>query len=85
MFDNWRKRGYDGDRVKISHWKKNMQIAELIERLRKAAAKKSLRTLGRECNVSHEMIRKLLTAGDNVSITVATYNKINEGLQSHGY
>lgn len=61
-----------------------MQIAELIERLRKAAAKKSLRTLGRECDVSHEMIRKLLTAGDNVSITVASYNKIDKGLRTHG-
>ena len=61
-----------------------MQIAELIERLRKAAAKKSLRTLGRECDVSHEMIRKLLTAGGNVSITVASYNKIDKGLRTHG-
>lgn len=61
-----------------------MQIAELIERLRKAAAKKSLRTLGRECDVSHEMIRKLLTVGDNVSITVASYNKIDKGLRTHG-
>lgn len=61
-----------------------MQIAELIERLRKAAAKKSLRTLGRECDVSHEMIRKLLTAGDNVSITVASYIKIDKGLRTHG-
>lgn len=61
-----------------------MQIAELIERLRKAAAKKSLRTLGRECDVSHELIRKLIVAGDKVSITVASYNKIDEGLRKNG-
>ena len=61
-----------------------MQLSELIERLRAAAKVKSLRTLGRECDVSHELIRKLLTAGDNVSITVASYNKIDKGLRSNG-
>lgn len=60
-----------------------MQLNELIERLRTAAKAKSLRTLGRECGVSHELIRKLLTAGDDVSITVASYNKIDEGLRNN--
>ena len=62
-----------------------MQLSELIERLRAAAKAMSLRTLGRECGVSHELIRKLLTAGDEVSITVASYNKIDKGLRNNGY
>jgi len=61
-----------------------MQLDELIKRLKVAAQAKSLRTLGCECGVSHELIRKLLTAGDKVSITVASYNKIDEGLRSNG-
>ena len=60
-----------------------MQLDELIKRLRIAAQTKSLRTLGRECGVSHELIRKLLTAGDDVSITVTSYNKIDEGLRNN--
>ena len=61
-----------------------MQLDELIKRLRAAAEAKSLRTLGGECGVSHELIRKLLKAGDEVSITVASYNKIDKGLRSNG-
>ncbi len=61
-----------------------MQLDELIKRLRTAAQAKSLRTLGRECDVSHELIRKLIVAGDKVSITVASYNKIDEGLRKNG-
>ena len=61
-----------------------MQLDELIKRLRIAAQTKSLRTLGKECEVSHELIRKLITAGDEVSITVASYNKIDEGLRKNG-
>jgi hypothetical protein len=60
-----------------------MQLDELIKRLRAAAEAKSLRTLGRECGVSHELIRKLLKAGDEVSITVASYNKIDKGLRNN--
>lgn len=62
-----------------------MQLDELIKRLRAAAQAKSLRTLGGECGVSHELIRKLLKAGDEVSITVASYNKIDKGLRNNGY
>lgn len=62
-----------------------MQLDELIRRLRAAAEAKSLRTLGGECGVSHELIRKLLKAGDEVSITVASYNKIDKGLRNNGY
>ena len=61
-----------------------MQLDELIKRLRIAAQTKSLRTLGKECEVSHELIRKLIAAGDEVSITVASYNKIDEGLRKNG-
>jgi len=61
-----------------------MQLDELIKRLRAAAQAKSLRTLGGECGVSHELIRKLLKASDEVSITVASYNKIDKGLRTHG-
>ena len=61
-----------------------MQLDELIKRLRAAAQAKSLRTLGGECDVSHELIRKLLVGGDKVSITVASYNKIDEGLRKNG-
>lgn len=61
-----------------------MQLDELIKRLRIAAQTKSLRTLGKECEVSHELIRKLIVAGDEVSITVASYNKIDEGLRKNG-
>ncbi len=60
-----------------------MQLDELIKRLRAAAQAKARRTWGRECGVSHELIRKLLTAGDDVSITVASYNKIDEGLRNN--
>lgn len=62
-----------------------MQLDELIMRLRAAAQAKSLRTLGKECDVSHELVRKLLKAGDEVSITVASYNKIDKGLRNNGY
>ena len=62
-----------------------MQLDELIKRLKAAAQAKSLRTLGGECGVSHELIRKLLKASDEVSITVASYNKIDKGLQNNGY
>lgn len=61
-----------------------MQLDELIKRLRAASQAKSLRTLGRDCNVSHELIRKLITATGEVSITVASYNKIDEGLRKNG-
>ena len=61
-----------------------MQLDELTKRLRIAAQTKSLRTLGKECEVSHELIRKLIVAGDEVSITVASYNKIDEGLRKNG-
>ena len=61
-----------------------MQLDELIKRLKASAEAKSLRTLGGECGVSHELIRKLLKAGDDVSITVASYNKIDEGLRKNG-
>ena len=62
-----------------------MQLDELIKRLQAAAEAKSLRTLGGECGVSHELIRKLLKASDEVSITVASYNKIDKGLRNNGY
>ncbi len=61
-----------------------MQLDELIKRLRAASQAKSLRTLGRECGVSYELIRKLLNASGEVSITVASYNKIDKGLREHG-
>lgn len=61
-----------------------MQLDELIKRLRAAAEAKSLRTLGCECGVSHELIRKLLKASNEVSITVASYNKIDKGLRNNG-
>ena len=61
-----------------------MQLDELIKRLRIAAQTKSLRALGKECEVSHELIRKLLKADNEVSITVASYNKIDKGLRSNG-
>ena len=60
-----------------------MQLDELIKRLRIAAQTKSLRTLGKECEVSHELIRKLLKTDNEVSITVASYNKIDKGLRSN--
>ena len=60
-----------------------MQLDELIKRLRIAAQTKSLRTLGKECEVSYELIRKLLKADNEVSITVASYNKIDKGLRSN--
>ena len=61
-----------------------MQLDELIKRLRIAAQTKSLRTLGKECEVSHELIRKLLKGDNEVSITTASYNKIDKGLRSNG-
>ena len=61
-----------------------MQLDELIKRLRIAAQTKSLRTLGKECEVSHELIRKLLKGDNEVSITVASYSKIDKGLRSNG-
>lgn len=62
-----------------------MELTELIKRLRDASSKKSLRTLGRECGVSHELVRKLIIGGCKTGITVASYNKIDEGLRKYGY
>lgn len=61
-----------------------MQLDELIKRLRIAAQTKSLRTLGKECEVSHELIRKLLLANSAPNITAVTYNKIDKGLAKNG-
>lgn len=61
-----------------------MNLDDLVRRLRGASTKKSLRQLGRECDVSHELIRKLIIGGGKSGITVASYNKIDEGLRKHG-
>jgi hypothetical protein len=56
-----------------------MKPEELIKRLRQAHARNSLRTLGRECGVSHEFIRKLISGKRGIS--PASYQKIDEGLR----
>lgn len=62
-----------------------MDMAELAKRLQAAATHKSLRELGRECGVSHELIRKLLCSKEGAGITVSSYNKISEGLKQNGF
>jgi hypothetical protein len=62
-----------------------MQIEYLIERLKKASFYKSLRTLASDCDVSHEVIRKLLKAQATANITFSTYDKIDKGLLKHGF
>lgn len=59
-----------------------MQTTTLSKRLRKAAENKSLRELAKQCGVSHELIRKLVKADAEVSLTIASYNKIDKGLQN---
>lgn len=60
-----------------------MNVIELINRLRQASASKSLRQLGRDCDVSHELIRKLIVGGKS-DLTVVCYNKIDQGLKRNG-
>jgi len=60
-----------------------MNLSELISRLREASTKKSLRKLGVDCDVSHELIRKLI-GGTKQDLTVTSYNKIDEGLRKNG-
>jgi len=63
-----------------------MNIENLIKRLRKASVELSLRKLGRECDVSHELIRKLINSGKTVpGLTVANFQKIDTGLSKNGY
>jgi len=57
-----------------------MDIEELKKRLKKARAGRSLRSLAAQCEVSHELIRKLLLANSAQNITAATYRKIDKGL-----
>lgn len=61
-----------------------MDLAELAKRLRTAAAHKSLRKLGQDCDVSYELIRKII-CGKSANITVTSYNKISEGLRENGF
>ena len=61
-----------------------MDIEELTKRVKKASVGRSLRKLAGECNVSHEMIRKLLLANSAPNITATTYNKIDKGLAKNG-
>ncbi len=64
-----------------------MNVALLTLRLRKAYASKfkTLRQLSAECNVSHELIRKLLKAKEPPNLQINNYNKINLGLFKNGF
>jgi hypothetical protein len=57
-------------------------LLTLIAKLREANKTKSLRELGKQCGVSHELIRKLVIAKEGVSITTSTFEKIQKGLQN---
>lgn len=63
-----------------------MDTAQLIARLKLAYVGRSLRTLAEECHVSHELLRKLISARKRVAnITFTSYNKIDEGLKRNGF
>jgi len=55
---------------------------ELLQRLRIAYKTKSLREIGRMCDLSHEAIRKMVLGG-KMNISVETYNKIDTGLKAN--
>lgn len=61
-----------------------MNLDELVKRLRVASALFSLRKIGKECDVSHETIRKLVGTGKNgdKGLSSTTYNKIDNGLRN---
>lgn len=59
-----------------------MNTDELLARLRIANRTKSIREIGRICNMSHEAIRKMVLGG-KMNISVETYNKIDAGLKAN--
>jgi len=63
-----------------------MDIEQLIKRLKAAYVGASLRQLARECDVSHELLRKLISVRKTVAnITAEKYNKIDAGLRKNGF
>jgi DNA-binding Xre family transcriptional regulator len=57
-----------------------MEFAKLIDKLKKESKNKSLRTLAKQCEVSHEVVRKILVQGEKASITFSTCKKLEKGL-----
>lgn len=62
-----------------------MNVEELIKRLKKFLVGRSLRRVAQECNVSHELVRKLSQSKKGANVTLAKYNLIDEGLRKNGF
>ena len=62
-----------------------MNLDDLSKRLNEALVSKSLRVVAANCNVSHELIRKLALSAKGANLTVASYNKIDAGLRANGF
>jgi hypothetical protein len=62
-----------------------MNTEDLTARLRHAHSRHSLRTLAKWCEVSHETLRSIILKGVADTLSLARYNKIDNGLKNNGF
>lgn len=62
-----------------------MDLEKLKARLKRAYVNHSLRKIASWTDVSFETLRKIILSANGTSLTINTFNKIDQGLKKNGF